>query len=307
MNITSPVVFIFFNRPDTTKRVFEVIRKIRPKNIVLVSDGPREHVENEDSVVSQLRIEVEDMIDWPANVTKDYAPKNLGCGVRVSTGIEKALNDFGRAIIVEDDCLPSPSFFRYCETMLDYYENDERITSISGTNFLPQNNKAEDIGFTHFPCIWGWATWKRAWDGYDRELTGWNNSFLDDIHKEGHISVFNLQSWKELFKWIKDNPKSTWDVQFWMLSLKNRGVTIFPYKNQINNIGALPEATHTTRWWFCNKRTFEYKKNTFLIPDTIKIDEKYDRYLQEEFYSNKITFRNIHYRIFVKIKKIFNK
>jgi hypothetical protein len=269
-----------------------------------VSDGPRSHIPNEDKLVKDLRKEVESMIDWSVNIQKDYAEENLGCGKRVSTGIEKTLDSFGRAIIVEDDCLPSLSFFSYCETMLNRYENDERIVSISGTNFLPRPNYEETIGFTHFPCIWGWATWKRAWDGYDRELIEWNDDFLSDIYSEGKLESFNLPSWKELFSWIKNNPESTWDVQFWFLSLKKRGLTIFPYKNQIKNIGALPEATHTTRWWFCNRPTIELTQDDIKFPKEVTIDERYDKYLQDEFYSNKITFRNIYYRVITKLQKL---
>lgn len=299
MNIESPVVFLFFNRHWTARRVFEQIRVAKPKHMILVSDGPRAEVPGEKGVVQNLRNEIENMIDWPAKVETDYAPENLGCGRRVASGIESALSRHGRAIIVEDDCLPGLSFFYYCDRLLQHYEHEDRITSISGTYFLGRSCRSTDVGFTNFPCIWGWATWARAWDGYDRELKGWDDSFIDEIDRRGDIPCFMPDEWKRMFEWIVSHSESTWDVQFWFLSLKKRGLSLFPYSNQISNIGAGPAATHTTGTRHCNLPVNElkYKIN---LPDMIYVDQQYDKYLQEEFYSNKTTWRNVGHKTFYK-------
>lgn len=290
--LESPVVFLFFNRPHLAERVFARIRAARPKRLTLVSDGPRPGVPGEAELVAELRGRLEGAIDWPVDVSLDYAPVNLGCGRRVSTGIASALARYGRAIILEDDCVPAASFFPYCDTLLDRFETDPRVASITGTYFLTRSRGKGAAGLSHFPCIWGWATWARAWDGYDRELAGWDTGFIDELAAEGDIPSFLPDAWKHLFAWAREHPLSTWDLQFWFLCLKKRGLTVFPYRNQIANVGVGPGATHTTVTRFCNRRTYDLG-DLDRLHAPLAVDRGYERYLQQEFYSNTTTWRNV--------------
>jgi hypothetical protein len=301
----SPVVFFFFNRPWTARRVFARIREARPAQLILVGDGPRAQVPGEEQEVLQLRREIENAIDWPARVETDYAPRNLGMARRLATAIERALSRHGRAVFVEDDCLPSPSFFSYAESMLDRYEREPRVLSISGTYFLGRSHRPVDIGFTHFPVNWGWATWARAWEGYDMELKGWDDSFIDEIANEGIIPSFKPEVWKETFHSIIRNPFFSWDGQFWLLSLKRRGLSVFPYRNQITNIGYGPRSTNqgSPRW--C-KPAYQFER-PLVLPETFTTDAKYEKYLQYEFYSNTITWRNIRWRVQERLGKLWNR
>lgn len=302
MNTLLPetVVFLFFNRPGHARRVFEQIRAARPKRVVLVSDGPRAHVPGEAALVAQLRRDIEAMIDWPAQIDTDYAPENLGCGRRVSSGIERALSRYGRAIIVEDDCLPAPTFFPYCVELLDRYADEPRVTSITGTYFLGRRDGPYDIGFTHFPCIWGWATWARSWEGYDRELRGWSPDLFDEIAREGSIPSFLPDAWRECFQWITTHLESTWDVQYWFLQFKKRGLCAFPYRNQVQNIGAGPGSTHTTSWRFSFRKLYPFDNVTLRLPPDLSPNLRYERYLQQEFYSNTTTWRNVGWKVLFK-------
>jgi hypothetical protein len=304
--VKAPVVFVFFNRRDPALKVFERIREARPRQLVLVGDGPRAQVQGEGETVEALRREIEGRIDWPGEVRTDYAEENLGCGRRLASGIEAALARYGRAIILEDDCVPNATFFDYCDSLLERYENERRVTSISGTYFLRRSKSESHIGFTHFPCVWGWATWARAWEGYDRTLSGWDESVVDEIAREGHIPAFLRDSWKSSFRWIRDNPDSTWDVQFWFLSLKKRGLSVFPYRNQITNIGAGPGATHTTGSRFCNIRSYPLAGPIALAP-SLEVDRRYERYLQVEFYSNTTTWRNVGYKAAFKSRQFLKR
>jgi len=291
MKIDTPVAFMFFNRHETTLKVFERIRMAQPRQLVLISDGPRVSVPGEEQRVSDLRRKIENMIDWNVQLEQDYASTNMGCGPRLATGIGAVLSKYGRAIFVEDDCLPTVSFFSYAQAMLEKYENDPRIVSVSGTYFLKKKRMPVDFGFTHFPQIWGWAGWARSWEGYDRELKGWDDGFLRDISRSGHIPSFDLGTWLRTFKHIQENPRGTWDIQFWLLCLKKRGLTIFPYRNQITNIGYGSDATHTTCWWFSNKPQYAFDSE-LRCPEGCPIDLAYEKYLQQEFYGDKITCRN---------------
>jgi len=289
--IRTPVAFLFFNRHDTTLRVFERIRMARPSRLILVSDGPRASVPGEDARVSDLRRKIESMIDWNVQVEQDYALANMGCGPRLASGIGAVLAKHGRAIFVEDDCLPTVSFFDYAQAMLDKYEKDSRVVSVSGTYFLKKKRMPFDYGFTRFPQIWGWAAWARSWEGYDRELQGWSDGFLHDLARSGEIPSFDLGTWLRTFEHIRKNPRGTWDIQFWLLCLKKRGLTMFPYRNQITNIGYGNDATHTTCWWFSNKPQYEFDA-TVRSPDGLPVDLAYEKYLQQEFYGDKLTYRN---------------
>ena len=296
MSIESPVILLFFNRPALAEAVFERIRTARPRRLTLVSDGPRAGVEGEAELVASLRRRLEDRVDWPVDVTLDYARENLGCGRRVSTGIGTALARDGRAIILEDDCVPAGSFFPYCDTLLDRFEDDPRVSSITGTYFLNEARGRGAAALSHFPCIWGWATWARAWEGYDRELSGWDTGFIDEIAAEGGIPSFLPDAWKHLFNWVRERPLSTWDLQFWFLCLKKRGLCVFPYRNQISNVGTGPGATHTTVTRFCHRRLYEsYDREGLGRP--LAVDLSYERYLQLEFYSNTTTMRNVFWKI----------
>jgi len=299
---SSPVLFVFFNRPETAARVFARIRDARPKTLILASDGPRPGIDGEAALIDGLRRDIESRIDWDCDVTRDYAAENIGCGRRLSTAIETVLGRQGRAIILEDDCVPASTFFPYCDTLLDRFEANADIVSISGTNLQGRCSRP-GIGLTHFAQIWGWATWARAWEGYDRELKGWDPGFLDDIAREGIIPSFMPESWKDVFKWVSKNSLSTWDVQFWLLALKKRGLTVFPYRNQISNIGAGSGATHTLSGRFCKLATHPLET----LSGEARIDSGYEQFLQYEFYSNRTTWRNASWKAAHKLRCLASK
>ncbi len=287
----APVVFLFFNRHEVALRVFQRIRAARPAKLVLVSDGPRADVPGEQERVEKLRRSIENLIDWPVAVDCDYAPANMGCGPRLATGIGNALAKHGRAIMIEDDCLPSPTFFPYAQELLERYKDEPRVCSISGVNFQGRRRSPCSYGFTHFPQVWGWAAWARSWEGYDRELTGWDDGFLHDLARSGTVPCFDLPAWLKDFEDIKKNPHGTWDVQFWMLCFKKRALTAFPFQNQVTNLGYGPDATHTTCWWYSNKPHFALDLPLRHPPD-LTVDKTYERHLQQGFYGTHITYRN---------------
>jgi len=291
MKTDTPVVFMFYKRHDTSLKVFERIRAVKPHKLILISDGPRADVEGEKECVLSLRQKVESLIDWNVEVEKIFAEDNMGCAHRLASGITEVFAKHEQAIFVEDDCLPTLSFFSFAESMLERYKNCEDVVSISGTYFLKRKSMPYDYGFTHFPQIWGWAAWARSWEGYDLELKGWDNGFLHDIARSGAIPCFELEEWLRTFENINKNPFVTWDVQFWLLCLKKHGLTLFPYRNQVTNIGYGGDSTHTTRWWFSNKPQYEFQA-PLALNESLAVDLKYEKYLQQEFYGYKLTHRN---------------
>ena len=175
--LDTPVVFMVFNRPALTERVLRQIRRQRPRRLWVISDGPRADSPSDLRQVARVRAAIDRLVDWPCELTRDYADKNLGCGPRIASGLTSAFDRFDRAIVLEDDTLPDPSFFRFCETMLDRYANDPRVVHVSGANStaaLGLSQPQDAYRFSRIPDIWGWATWSRAWSHYDFRLSEWD-------------------------------------------------------------------------------------------------------------------------------------
>jgi len=234
----TPVIFIIFNRPDLTRRSFAAIRQAQPETLIVVADGPRSHRPGEAGQCAATR-DIIDQVDWPCQVIKEYADVNLGCKNRVASGITAAFQRVDRAIILEDDCLPEPTFFTFCETMLDYYATNEQVMAVSGNNFLFKRSTdiQDSYYFSQYVNIWGWATWKRAWDKYDVTMSDW------PIVRDQHL--FN-QVWTKRFDLAHANKIDTWDIQWTYTCLRHHGLTVVPKHNLVSNVGfARPDATHT--------------------------------------------------------------
>ena len=168
-----PVVFIIFNRLDTVQRVFEKIREARPAKLYLISDGAREGAAGEALKVAQVRDYVDGHIDWECEVVRDYADHNIGCKMRIVTGLNNVFAKEEYAIIVEDDILPHDTFFRFCQEMLLRYREDDRIGMVSGCNMCAEYQTDQAYLFTKIPETWGWATWRRVWETYDVDIPDW--------------------------------------------------------------------------------------------------------------------------------------
>ncbi|MCK5605254.1 FkbM family methyltransferase, partial [Candidatus Pacearchaeota archaeon] len=215
MGLETPVLFIVFNRPDTTQQVFSAIRKAQPKQLFVACDGPREDRAGEWEKCQQTR-DIIKQVDWDCEVKTLFQEQNLGCGLGPATAITWFFDNVEEGIILEDDCLPHPDFFPFCQQLLDYYRSNERIMHISGDNFQYGRKRGHaSYYFSIYTHTWGWATWRRAWKHYDFYLT----------------SV--------------EHRKHAWDMQ-WMISVgNNNGLAVLPNVNLVSNIGCGPNATHT--------------------------------------------------------------
>ncbi len=299
-NFKTPILFIIFNRPDTTIRVFNEIKKIRPAKLYVVADGARENKIGEKNKCEETRKIIE-QIDWECEVYKNYSDINLGCKKRVSSGITWFFEKEERGIILEDDCLPNNSFFKFCEEMLDKYQHDERIGMVSGNNFQFGKIKNEySYYFSRYSHIWGWASWRRAWNKYDVNISSWPkhkeekklNSILDN-KKDAYY-------WTSIFDDVYNNKIDTWDYQWTYTFFINNFLDILPSNNLISNIGfGQTESTHTK-----NKSKFnEMKTEELLFPlnHPVKIDRniKSDKMTQKYNYP---FWRYLIKKIILKIK-----
>ena len=162
-NLRTPVALLIFNRPDTTERVFNAVAKARPSKLLVVADGPRDSRPGEAARCEQTRAIIK-RVDWDCEVITNFADRNMGCKLRVSSGIDWIFEQVEEAIILEDDCLPDPSFFRFCDEMLERYRDNERVGMVSGGNLqFGRHRGTGSYYFSKYTHIWGWASWRRAW------------------------------------------------------------------------------------------------------------------------------------------------
>jgi len=242
-NTTSPVIFCIFNRPDTTQRVFNEIAKARPPALYVVADAARPQVLGEAELCQECRV-IAERVDWPCEITLDYAESNMGCKQRIYSGISNAFKQFDFAIILEDDCLPCPDFFRFVDTMRERYQDDEQVMQIAGTAFIRPTKPKEAYYRSAYPLIWGWATWRRAWDSFDPSMKAW-----PELKKKLELQVYAKSKLHERF--IRYMEKAyqrrinTWDYPFVAHILLQNGHCITPLYNLISNIGFGEGATHT--------------------------------------------------------------
>ena len=243
----TPVALFVFNRPHTTRRVFEAIAQVRPARLLLIADGPRPDKAGEAEACQQVR-EVVSRVDWPCDVSTNFAASNLGCQERVISGLDWVFSLVEEAIILEDDCLPDLSFFPFCQELLERYRGDSRIAYISGANLVEKHLKTNaSYFFSQIGGIWGWATWRSQWQRYDRHLKDWPQLKTERMLEEIFDQPQAVTYWTRIFDAMHENKgPNTWDYQWQYTCLKNNALTAVSSVNLISNIGFGVGATHTT-------------------------------------------------------------
>jgi hypothetical protein len=294
MAFDTPILFLVFNRPATTKKVFERIREIKPSQLFVAADGPRPEKEGEREVCEEVRNIILQGVDWPCEVKTLFRNNNLGCGLAVSEGISWFFEHVEEGIILEDDTLPDPSFFNFCKPLLEKYRNDERIKMISGDNF--QNGKWRGEGsyyFSAYSHIWGWASWKRVWKEYDFKLSGFTIENIEVVLRYYFERKVVIEYWTKVFQQFKIEPVDTWDYQLVFSIWRNRGLTILPNKNLVSNIGFGEFSTHTSN---SKDKTSNMPVGSIIDiyhPGKVEINRKADLYFFGKYLGQKNFFEKI--------------
>jgi len=296
----SPILFLVFNRPDVTQQVFDAIRKAKPPKLYIAADAPRENKAGEAERCRTV-LEIVSKVDWPCEVTKLFRENNLGCKKAVSSAIDWFFSQEPEGVILEDDCLPHPDFFPYCDELLERYRDDERVGMISGCNFQNGTKRSEDsYYFSRFCHIWGWASWARAWKNYDVNISQWpklkKDAWLTALGFEGS----EKRHWEKAFDRVYTGEIDTWDHQWTFASWLSQMLSITPAINLVSNIGFGAEATHTT-----GKSIFSnMQKEAIQFP--LKHPSQVTQNIEADHYTAKHIFaRSLWRRIFGKLKAHF--
>ena len=246
-NVQPPLLFLVFNRPDTTAEVLKAIRAQRPERLYVACDGPRDGRPDEREAVHRVRQMIADGVDWPCSLQTLYRETNLGCKKAVSSALDWFFENEEAGIILEDDCLPHPDFWRFCGELLDKYADDERVFMISGDNFQEGKHVTDDSYYvsalTH---IWGWAAWRRSWQKVDLDLSGYD----EWVQRGGLKRLFGPgrweRTWERTFERYRQGRYNTWDYPFLFAAWKHGQYALLPSVNLVSNIGFGHQgATHT--------------------------------------------------------------
>jgi hypothetical protein len=223
----------------------EAVRKVRPERLLVVANAPREDVEGEEELCEATRALI-DTVDWDCEIATDFASEHLSQTERIESGLDWVFGQCEEAIVLEDDCVPDPTFFRFCDELLERYRENERVMSISGNNFQFDAPASDDSYYlSRYPQTWGWATWRRAWSTYDPEMSAW-----PDLRERGWLDDFfaaqgDLAYWSHIFE-TTHRERDAWDRAFLFACWLEDGLHAIPNVNLVSNIGFREDATHTT-------------------------------------------------------------
>lgn len=272
-----PVLVIGFNRPEMIGKLFKALGKIKPKAIYFAVDGPRPSNLADADLVAEVQSMVS-MIDWDCQINQLFRAKNLGLKKSVIEAIDWIFESEDVAIVLEDDCIPTLEFFSFCADELDRHKNVSRVMQISGNCFVPISELNSDrYYYSSINDIWGWATWKRAWNLFEREVP-------DVDSKQFMNQLVNYFPSREIARWFAryvleaSAPDSqVWSTQWTLALVNNNGLTIVPQKNLVRNIGFISDATHMSDKAFDIYGTFEcgvIKSRT--LPNALEVNRELD-------------------------------
>ena len=281
MTFSTPVALVFYHRPALIERVFEVVAAARPSQLFLIADGPRDESDRASCLAAR---DVAERVTWPCEVRRLYAETNLGVRRRVSSGLDWLFDQAEEAIILEDDCLPHPSFFAYCQELLERYRQDDRVWAIAGGNYQFGHTRSTDsYHFSGYCGIWGWATWARSWRHYDVDMKDW-----PDLRDSGLLETWcettrEKAYWRWIFEHVYNSRIDTWDYQLLLTMWAQHALFIVPEVNLVSNIGFGSGSTHT---WSRRNRLAAVKTGmigSLRHPPDVYRNAEADRY----------TFRNV--------------
>jgi len=241
--LATPVVFVVFNRPDCTARSLAAIRAARPARLYVVADGPRPDRAGEAERCAEVRALVEQGVDWPCEVIRDYAAANLGCARRVSSGLDAVFARETEAIILEDDCVPDPTFFPFCAELLERYRQEDRVSHIGGANFQAKAQPGRYY-FSRYNHVWGWAAWRRSWRLFDWEMKDWPATRETGWLREQFSEPGAAQYWGDVFDRVHAGEVDSWAYRWTYAMWRHGGLAALPGLNLVSNIGFGLDATH---------------------------------------------------------------
>ncbi|MBY5267709.1 glycosyltransferase family 2 protein [Spiribacter salinus] len=306
------VLFLVFNRPDTTAQVFEAIRQAKPPRLYVSADSPREGRAGEAERVAKVR-EIATAVDWPCELRTLFREENLGCKYAVSNAITWFFEQEEQGVILEDDCLPHPDFFTFCETLLNRYVADERVSVITGNNFQQGQHRGEaSYYFSKYNHCWGWASWRRAWQHYQGDLPFWPTWSASGAWARHTPDKVERRYWEKIFDRVRAGQIDSWAYPWTASVWCHGGLTATPNVNLVSNIGFGEDSTHTSS---ANSPLANLPVGVignFTHPQRIEQDNDADRFVADQVFGCRYrrfprSFINLPRRLGGRVCREFNK
>lgn len=292
-NLNTPVALCVFNRPQTTRQVFDRVAQVEPPELYVIADGPRPDVPEDKRRVEEV-LDIVTSVSWDCELHTNFAETNLGVRERFATGLSWVFGNVDEAIILEDDCLPHLDFFKFCERMLEMYRGDERVMDVTGTNAQKRwKDSQQDYHFSFHGLIWGWATWADAWDKYDPEMSLWSDHGVRERVRDVLADDAQYRYMERLYEKTYTGRLETWDYQWGFARQRNSGLSVVPSRNLVKNIGFESGTFHDDSQDDprANLPTFDMefpiKRNTFVAPDR-EYDQRYHAMRAPFWYKSKL-------------------
>ena len=303
----SPVLVLVFNRPDVTLRLFEALRQMAPPKLYIVADGARTDVDGEKELCEEVK-KIFENVDWKCEVIKLYRPTNMGCDPSIINGINWFFENEEQGIIFEDDCIPTKSFYNFCNQLLDAHKNNPEIAMISGTTYYDKPiSKEYDYFISDFYFTWGWATWRHVW-----QAINWEKRYdLEEIRKKLMSTYFNFKNFVDIvynnIEYAYRMPHPHWDNIFYTNNLFQNKKVIIPSLNQVNNVGTTGTHFQDSKSHLFNSKTFEIELAEDISKNYRYLSVKETHRLMKNYLKKyfPLTFKDRLYLIKMKLKKWF--
>jgi hypothetical protein len=292
MGYETPILLLFWRRPDTLKKVLYEIKKIRPKKLFLSCDGYKETDFATKKRVGESKQLIDQVIVWPCKIYKNYSDTHKGCKKSVSQAISWFFQHVTEGIILEDDCLPGSDFFRFCSMMLKKYRHNKNVWAITGNNFqqgIVRGNSS--YYFSKYVHIWGWATWRRCWAHYDSSIKFWPQWRHSSAYRSTFQNSDEFTYWTRFFEETYQGWINTWDYQWLATVWRNRGMTVTPQKNLVTNIGIGKSGTHTKKGVRFLQVKKEKNPHRIIHPPDFLVDRGADDFVFRNLFLKKNPFQ----------------
>lgn len=280
-----PILLVMFNRPDNAQKVFDRIREVKPQKVFVAIDGPRPGNLSDQAGIEACK-KILNQVDWPCDLKTNIREENLGCGFGVSSAISWFFEQVEMGIILEDDCVPALSFFPYCKEILVRYQHNDQVMHVAGTRWNEEYPTEHSYLFSSISHIWGWATWRRAWQLHDYQMKLWPNMRSRHILKHFFDQSDNVKYWIKTFdKAYNTVNKHFWDYQWQYTIFLNNGLAIMPRLNLVQNIGV--NGIHSKPNPLQRKVHFRPVSDTYTVdcvPSELIANRHFDDYHTKSFF-----------------------
>ena len=295
MTLKAPVALIIFNRPHLTEAALKTVAAARPSRLYVIADGPRSQ---EEIVICEQARAVIDRVDWDCEVFRNFAEHNLGCRQRIVSGLDWVFSQEDDAIILEDDCIPNPSFFRFCDELLEYYRNDDRVMEVGGGNYQSNHSRTEhSYYFSKYSHTHGWATWGRAWQHFDEFISFWPELKASRTWEVLCPDASERAYWSSIYDMIFSNVlTSSWDYQWQLARWCHDGLAAVPDANLVSNIGFGRNATHTRWKWKSLAELGTVDMGDISHPPSVSRHIEADEYMFRTSYGGGL-LRQVHHKV----------